>query len=122
MSFDETPEWYPNSSTVPNGTGFPADAEPSTSADRVALVALVISLMVLFSCVPLLNCLTPLAPLVAGIITLMQAKQAANPQRARTYGWIATSVGIIIVVVTVGFVVVYGAVVLSMMDEMQRQL
>src|SRR5262245_49500028 len=95
------PEWTPP--TPPPGcTTIPAAARPTTGGDRWGLIALAVSLTVLLSCVPGLNCLAFLAPLVVGIIALAQARTAADPSRARMYGWIATGIGILIVLIFVG--------------------
>jgi hypothetical protein len=108
--------WTPP--TPPPGySTVPADAQPTTSGDRWALIALAVSLTVLLSCVPGLNCLAFLAPLVVGIIALVQAKNAVDPSRARMYGWIATGVGILILLVFVGIVVAYGALIINLMND-----
>jgi hypothetical protein len=92
----------------------PADATPTTGADRWALVALAVSLTVLLSCVPGLSCL---APLVVGIIALVQAKNAADHSRARTYGWIATGIGIVIMLVAVVVIAGYGALIARIVND-----
>jgi len=98
----------------PGYTSVPADAEPTTGADRWALIALAVSLTVVLSCIPGLNCL---APLVVGIVALVQAKNAVNPSRARTYGWIATGIGILILTAAIVGVVAYGALVAQMLNN-----
>ena len=111
----QQPAWTP---PTPQGyTTVPADAQPSTGGDRWALIALAVSLTVLLSCIPGLNCLAFMAPLVVGIIALVQAKNAVDPSRARLYGWIATAIGILMVLVVVGIVAVYGAVVARMISD-----
>jgi hypothetical protein len=95
----------------------PSDSQPTTGADRWALIALAVSLTVLLSCVPGLNCLAFLAPLVVGIIALVQAKNAVDPSRARMYGWIATGIGILILLVVVGIIAAYGALVLRLVND-----
>jgi hypothetical protein len=92
----------------------PADAQPTTGGDRWALVALAVSLTVLLSCVPGVNCL---APLVVGIIALVQAKNAVDPSRARTYGWIATGIGILILLVAVVGIAAYGALIARIVND-----
>jgi len=72
---------------------------------------------VLFSCVPGLNCLAFLAPLVVGIIALVQAKNAVDPSRARLYGWVATGIGILLLLVVVGIIAIYGAVVARIISD-----
>lgn len=110
------PEWTPPA-PQPGYTSVPADAQPTTAGDRWGLIALAVSLTVLLSCVPGLNCLAFLAPLVVGIIALVQAKNAADPRRARTYAWIATGIGIAILLVVVAAIVAYGALIAQMFNN-----
>lgn len=94
------------------------ESEPSTSADRWALIALTVSLtVILVMCIPGFSCL---APLVVGIIALTQVKNAANPARARTYGWIAIGVGSLILIGVAVLVTLYGAVIIAAINESQR--
>lgn len=110
------PVWTP-----PTGAGLgmppsPADGEPTTSGDRWALIALTVSLSaVLGSCIPGFGCL---APLVAGLVALTQVGKAANPERARTYAWIATGIGILMLLFTIGIIVLYGTMILSAINEL----
>lgn len=106
----------------PGYVSVPTDAKPFGDADRMALIALAVSLTVLLSCVPGLNCLAFIAPLGVGIYTLSQAKNAVDPSRARTYGWVATGIGIVIVVGFLVIVAAYGVMFASMMNQMQEQL
>jgi hypothetical protein len=105
--------WTPPGNT-PGYATVPADAQPATGADRWALVALAVSLTVLLSCIPGLNCITPL---IVGVVALVQAKNAADPSRARTYGWIATGIGIFILVAGIGIIAAYGAFIASLMND-----
>lgn len=110
----QQPTWTPPPA-APGYVSVPADAQPATGADRWALIALAVSLSVLLtSCVPGFGCL---APLIVGIVALTQSKNAADPNRARTYGWIATGIGILIVVAVVGIIVVYGALIASVVNS-----
>src|SRR5262245_65771651 len=95
MSAYEPNQQQPWTPPAPQGyTTVPADAQPTTGGDRWALIALAVSIsVVLSSCIPGFACL---APLIVGIIALAQAKNAVDPSRARTYGWIATGIGIVI--------------------------
>lgn len=102
----------PGFSTVP-----PVNAQPGSNADRWGLIAITVAVMTLLSCVPGLNCIAPFAPLVAGIIALNQAKNAANPERVRLYGWISTGLGILIVVGIIVIVALYGAVIISTINQ-----
>jgi hypothetical protein len=110
---NQQPAWTP-----PAPAGYadaPVDARPTTGGDRWALIALAVSLsVILTSCIPGFACL---APLVVGIIALVQAKTAADPGRARTYGWVATGIGIFILVVGIGAIVAYGALIASVINS-----
>jgi hypothetical protein len=103
---------------TPQGyTTVPTDAQPTTGGDRWALIALAVSLTVLLSCVPGLTCLAFLSPLVVGIIALVQAKTAVDPSRARMYGWIATGIGIVILLAFVGIIALYGALFAQLLNS-----
>ena len=114
----QQPAWTPP--PMPEGyTAVPADATPSAGGDRWALIALAVSLsIVLTSCIPGFACL---APLILGIIALVQAKNAVDPSRARTYGWIATGIGILILVFAIGAIVVYGAFIAQILNNPELQ-
>jgi hypothetical protein len=108
------PEWTPPA-PQPGYASVPADAQPTTAGDRWGLIALAVSLSVIGSCViPGFGCL---APLVVGIIALVQAKTAVDPSRARLYGWIATAIGILMLLLVVGVVAVYGALFARLMSD-----
>jgi hypothetical protein len=98
----------------------PPGAEPSTKADKWALVALAVGITGVVWCVPIVNCLAPFTPLIIGIVALAMAKNAANPSRARTYGWVATGIGIVIALVLIAFFVFYGAVFMAAIEEGMR--
>ncbi len=109
----------PTPPTTPLGgytSDMPADARPMANGDRWGLIALTIAVMTLLSCVPGGTCL---APLVAGIVALNQAKNAVDPSKVRTYGWIATGLGIAVILLVLVVVVVYGAIFASLMDQIQ---
>jgi hypothetical protein len=111
---NQQPEWSPPAQQ-PGYTSVPADAQPMTGGDRWALVALAVSLSVIGSCViPGFGCL---APLIVGIIALVQAKTAVDPSRARLYGWIATGIGIITMLLVVGVIAAYGALIARIMSD-----
>ena len=93
------------------------DTERTTSGDRWGLIAITVAVMTLLSCVPGLNCIVPFAPLVAGIIALNRAKSAANPERARLFGWISTGLGILFLVGIAVIAVLYGAVIISAINQ-----
>jgi Na+-driven multidrug efflux pump len=104
---NQQPAWTPPPAAPQGYTTVPADAQPTTGGDRWALIALAVSIsVVLSSCIPGFACL---APLIVGIIALVQAKNAVDPSRARTYGWIATGIGIVILLLAIGVIALYGA-------------
>lgn len=111
---NQQPAWTP----PPAAQGYttvPSDSQPTTGGDRWALIALAVSLtVILTACIPGFACL---APLVAGIIALVQAKTAADPSRARTYGWVATGIGILILLVGIAIIAVYGALFAQLMND-----
>ena len=117
---NQQPTWTPP--PAPSGyTMVPTDAQPTTGGDRWGLIALAVSLTVLLSCVPGLNCFAFLAPLVVGVIALVQAKTAVDPSRARLYGWIATGIGIVIVLLFVGIIAIYGAFIARLLSNPEFQ-
>jgi len=109
---NQQPAWTP----TPQGyTTVPSDAQPTTGGDRWALIALAVSIsVILSSCIPGFACL---APLIVGIIALVQAKNAVDPSRARMYGWIATGIGILILLAAIGLIAVYGALIAQLMNS-----
>jgi hypothetical protein len=108
------PEWTPPA-PPPGYAAVPADAQPTTGGDRWGLIALAVSLTVIGSCIiPGFSCL---APLIVGIIALVQAKTAVDPGRARLYGWIATGIGIVFLLLVVGIIAAYGALVAQLMND-----
>jgi len=109
----QQPAWTPPAAQ--GYTTVPSDATPTTGGDRWALIALAVSLsVILTSCIPGFACL---APLIVGIIALVQAKTAVDPGRARTYGWVATGIGIVILIVGIGVIALYGAVFARFMNS-----
>ena len=110
----QQPAWTPPPASEGYTTALP-DTQPTASGDRWALIALAVSLsVILTSCIPGFACL---APLIVGIIALVQAKNAVDPSRARTYGWVATGIGIVILVVAIGAIAVYGALFARLMNS-----
>lgn len=116
---NQQPAWTSSSATPPERYGMPANAEAANNADRWALIALAVSLTVLLSCVPGVSCL---APLIIGVVALIQARNAANPDRARIYGWIATGIGIVIFLGGLAILVLYGTAIASIMNEINTEL
>ncbi|HEU4328551.1 MAG TPA: hypothetical protein VFS21_35765 [Roseiflexaceae bacterium] len=110
----------PTPPTTPLGgytTDAPADTRPMANGDRWGLIAVTIAVMTLLSCVPGGTCL---APLVAGIVALTQVKNAVDPSKVRTYGWIATGVGIAVILIGLVAIVGYGAFIASLMEQVQN--
>jgi EamA domain-containing membrane protein RarD len=75
--------------------------------DLAALVALTTGAVVLFLCLTCgmgYYCL-PLAPIVAGLIGLLSADRAADPQRTRLHSWLGIGGGgLAILLIAVGIV------------------
>lgn len=117
MAIYDNPSPQPPSWTPPGYTTVPSDAQPTTDGDRWAIIALAVAATTLISCIPFVNCLAPLVPLVVGIITLNKAKTAIDPSKARLYGWIATILGGLVLLVVIGAVVAYGALFASLMNN-----
>ncbi|MCU0494599.1 MAG: hypothetical protein MUD01_23685 [Chloroflexaceae bacterium] len=121
--------WGAPPQSVPNPsfgstTALPGAATPTTNGDRWALAALTVTITTLLFCVPGLSCLAPFVPVGAGIIALTQAKTAADPQRAKLYGWIATGFGALVLLAFIAFLVFYGAIIIQIINspEFQRSL
>jgi hypothetical protein len=113
---NQQPAWTPPPAAQ-GYTAVPSDAQPTTGGDRWALIALAVSLsVILTSCIPGFACL---APLIVGIIALVQAKTAVDPGRARTYGWVATGIGVLILVVAIGAIAAYGALIARIVNDPQ---
>lgn len=93
------------------------ETQPAASGDRWAIAALAIVASTLISCVPGLNCLSPLVPLIVGIVTLTKAKNAVDPSRARLYGWLAVGLGALFLLVFVVAIAVYGTLIARMIND-----
>jgi len=104
--------WSPSSGS--GGTADAAGAETSTGADKVALIALTTTVVVVLGmCIPGGGCLLPFAPLVIGIMAVVQSKNAANPNRSRTYGWISIIAGLIPLIVFIVIAILYGGMIIT---------
>jgi hypothetical protein len=117
-----TPPTLPSTSasvsTTPGYVSVPADAQPAADGDRWAIAALAVAVTTLASCViPGAGCLVPL---IAGIITLTKASTAVDPSKARLYGWLSTGLGIAAILLTIGFVAIYGAIIMQAINEAQN--
>ena len=106
--------WQPPAPNYPAGT---TETQPTASGDRWAIAALAIVASTLIGCVPGLNCLAPLVPLIVGIVTLTKAKNAVDPSRARLYGWLAVGLGALFLLVLVGAIAVYGTIIARMIND-----
>jgi hypothetical protein len=104
--------WSPSSGS--GGTANVAGAETSTGADKVALIALTTTIIVVVGmCIPGGGCLLPFAPLVIGIMAVVQSKNATNPDRSRTYGWISIIAGLLPLIVFIVIAILYGGVIIT---------
>ncbi|HMO56020.1 MAG TPA: hypothetical protein PKA05_07885 [Roseiflexaceae bacterium] len=114
MSYD--PYGQPAATPPPPAVISPAiETQPTTRADRFALIALTVALTTILSCVvPGFSCLAPLA---VGIVALTQAGQAADPKRAQTYSWIAIAIGGLILIGVLAFIALYGALIATVINE-----
>ena len=111
---NQQPAWNPPVD-LPNAPA--GEMQPTTGGDRWAIAALAIAATTLISCIPLVNCLAPLVPLVVGIITLTKAKTAVDPSKARLYGWLATGLGIVFLLAIIGIVALYGTLIATLMND-----
>ena len=111
---NQQPAWNPPVD-LPSAT--PGEVQPTTGGDRWAIAALAIAATTLISCIPLVNCLAPLVPLVVGIITLTKAKTAVDPSKARLYGWLATGLGIVFLLVIIALIALYGTLIATLMND-----
>lgn len=119
MSYDPEPT-QPSFTPPPGFAAAPEIATERNDGDNWALIAITVAAMTLLSCVPGLNCIAPLAPLIAGIVALSKAKSASNPQQAKTFGWIATILGILVLLAAVAIIILYGAIIAGAIQDAQR--
>ncbi len=113
---NQQPTWNPPVD-LPSPTSTPGETQPTTAGDRWAIAALAIVATTLITCIPLVNCLAPLVPLVVGIITLTKARTAIDPSKARLYGWLATGLGILILLAVIGLIALYGTIFATLMND-----
>lgn len=97
---------------TPSSTVSPAPAEmyQGNSYDMAALVGVISGALVLLSCGTLglgTYCL-PLLPLILGVIGLVTAKDAVNPDRTRLMSWISIGIGGVIFLLIILLVLVYA--------------
>ncbi|MBS1967358.1 MAG: hypothetical protein JST60_16410 [Chloroflexi bacterium SZAS-1] len=93
------------------------ETQPAASGDRWAIAALAIVVSTLIGCIPGLNCLAPLVPMVVGIVTLTKAKNAVDPSRARLYGWLAVGLGAVFLLFLIGIVALYGTLIARVIND-----
>ena len=113
---NQQPVWNPPVD-LPNPAAGPTETQPTTTGDRWAIAALAIAATTLISCIPLVNCLAPLVPLVVGIITLTKARTAIDPSKARLYGWLATGLGIVFLLGIIAVIALYGTLIATLMND-----
>ena len=113
---NQQPVWNPPVDT-PSYTAGSSESQTTTIGDRWAIAALAVVATTLISCIPIVNCLAPFVPLVVGIITLTKAKTAIDPSKARLYGWLATGLGIVILLLVVGLLALYGTLFATLMND-----
>lgn len=106
--------WEP---PAPGYTSVPTDAQPAASGDRWAIAALAIVGSTVIGCIPGLNCLAPLVPLIVGIVTLTKAKNAVDPSKARLYGWLAVGLGTLFMLGLIAIIAVYGTFIATMLND-----
>lgn len=106
--------WQPPAPNYPAGT---TETQPAASGDRWAIAALAIVVSTLIGCIPGLNCLAPLVPLIVGIVTLTKAKNAVDPSRARLYGWLAVALGGLFLLALIGIIGLYGTLIARMLND-----
>lgn len=116
----QQPSWNPPVE-APGFTAGPSETQPTASGDRWAIAALAIVGSTLISCIPGLNCLSPLVPLIVGIITLTKAKNAIDPSKARLYGWLAVGLGALFLLALIGIIALYGTLIASLMRDPRFQ-
>lgn len=75
--------------------------------------------LIVVSCVPGAACVLPIFALVAGIIGVRSADQAAHPSRTRTFAWVAIGAGAITLLAILGLILLYGGIVLAALREAQ---
>ncbi|NJN67872.1 MAG: hypothetical protein HC884_14755, partial [Chloroflexaceae bacterium] len=82
---------------------------------KLALIALTTTILVVlqFCTGGIASCLIPFAPLVMGIVAVVQSKNAANPDRARTYGWISVIAGSLPIIIFIVIMVIYGGAIIA---------
>lgn len=82
--------------------------------DNTATLAMIAGVgLVISSCTGIGACILPFFALTAGIIGLRGANQAINPNRTRTYAWIAIASGGLMVLLIIGVIVLYGGIIFA---------
>ena len=71
--------------------------------DLGAFAAACLGAIVLISCVPCVNVLTPVLGLLVGVVTLSEARRAVDPKRTRMLAWVGIGGGGLVILVTLGW-------------------
>jgi hypothetical protein len=110
-SADRTPSGPGTVTPAAPGPAGPRITFQGNSVDLTSLGALATGALMLVSCLTCnmgFYCL-PLVPVVLGLIGLLQARQAVDPERTRRFAWLGIAAGALIIFVTVTLVVLYMA-------------
>ena len=96
--------------TAPGPAG-PKITFQGNTTDLASLGALATGVLMLISC---LTCNTgayclPLVPIVLGLVGLLQAGQAVDPERARRWSWLGIAAGALIIFLVLTLVLLYVA-------------
>ena len=88
------------------------------STDLASLGAMVLGLLSLFLCMTCnmgFYCL-PILPVILGLVGLMSAGQAVDPQRTRLWSWIGLGTGLFFLVLLAAALVIYIALMVLMIS------
>lgn len=90
-------------------TPAPAITFQGNNYDLTALVGLVISVTVIFTCITCsqgVSCL-PLIAIILGVVGLVSARESVDPNRTRLWSWISIGTGGVVLVLIILAVVAY---------------
>ncbi|HEX6289266.1 MAG TPA: hypothetical protein VFZ66_08755 [Herpetosiphonaceae bacterium] len=112
----------PPSYTVPPASSNLPARYVGNQKDMMAFIAMVAGAGLLAtSCIPGFSCILPIFALVGGIIGLRGADQAVDPNRTRTYSWVAIISGALILLFFIAIAVFYGAIIIAAFQEAANQ-